>query len=50
LYNQQQYAIVDDSLKPGEKIVVSDLTPAVDGMLLKTEVDQALQDSLSFGQ
>ncbi len=50
LYNQQQFAIVDDSLKPGEKIVVSDLTPAVDGMLLKTEVDQALQDSLSFGQ
>ncbi|MCP4491685.1 MAG: efflux RND transporter periplasmic adaptor subunit [Gammaproteobacteria bacterium] len=50
LYNQQQFAIVDDSLKPGEKIIVSDLVPAVDGMLLKTEVDQALQDSLNFGQ
>ncbi|MCP4186123.1 MAG: efflux RND transporter periplasmic adaptor subunit [Gammaproteobacteria bacterium] len=50
LYNQQQFTVIDNSLKPGEKIVVSDLVPAVDGMLLKTEVDQALQDSLNFEQ
>ena len=49
LYDQAQFSVIDDSLKVGEKIVVSDLAPAVDGMLLKTEVDQALQSSLVFG-
>ena len=49
LYDQAQFSVIGDSLKVGEKIVVSDLAPAVDGMLLKTEVDLALQSSLVFG-
>jgi RND family efflux transporter MFP subunit len=49
LYDQQQISVIDGSLKVGDKIVVSDLAPAVDGMLLQTEVDQALQNSLVFG-
>jgi len=49
LYDQQQFSVIDGSLKVGDKIVVSDLAPAVDGMLLHTEVDQALQNSLIFG-
>jgi len=49
LYDQAQFSVIGDSLKAGEQIVVSDLAPAVDGMLLKTEVDLALQSSLVFG-
>jgi RND family efflux transporter MFP subunit len=49
LYDQQQFSVIDGNLKVGDKIVVSDLSPAVDGMLLQTEVDQLLQDSLIFG-
>lgn len=47
LYNQQQFAIIDEGLQSGEKIVVSDLVPAVDGMLLQSVVDETLQHSLS---
>lgn len=49
LYDQAQFSVLGDSLKAGDKIVVSDLAPAVDGMLLQTEVDLALQNSLVFG-
>jgi len=49
LYDQQQFSIIDGSLQVGDKIVVSDIAPAVDGMLLQTEVDQTLQNSLIFG-
>ncbi len=48
LYDQAQFTVVGDSLKAGDRIVVSDLVPAVDGMLLRTEVDKTLQDSLVF--
>lgn len=47
LYNQQQFAIIDEGLQSGEKIVVSDLIPAIDGMLLQSVVDETLQHSLS---
>lgn len=47
LYNQQQITIVAEGLSPGELIVVSDLIPAVDNMLLHTEADQSLQQSLA---
>lgn len=50
LYNQQQFAIVGEGLSSGEIIVVSDLIPAVDGMLLHTVVDQSLQQSLLAGE
>lgn len=50
LYNQQQNAVIGGGLQPGEKIIVSDLIPAVDGMLLQSVVDEALQQSLSAGE
>ena len=50
LYNQQQLAVIGEGLLAGEKIVVSDLIPAVDGMLLQSVVDEALQRSLSAKQ
>jgi len=50
LYDQRQFTVVDGNLQPGERIVVSDLAPAVDGMLLETEVDQVLQSRIAFGE
>ena len=47
LYNQQQVAIIGEGLQQGDKIIVSDLIPAVDGMLLQSVVDEVLQQSLS---
>jgi RND family efflux transporter MFP subunit len=47
LYNQQQFAVVGEGLSSGELIVVSDLIPAVDNMLLHTVTDQSLQQSLA---
>jgi len=47
LYNQQQVAIIGEGLHSDEIIVVSDLVPAVDGMLLHPVVDEKLQQSLS---
>ena len=50
LYNQQQVAVIGEGLQSGEKIVVSDLIPAVDGMLLQSVVDETLQRSLAAGE
>ncbi|MFT5224865.1 MAG: RND family efflux transporter MFP subunit [Polaribacter sp.] len=46
LYNQGLLAIIGEGLASGEQIVVSDLVPAIDGMLLQAEVDKSLQRSL----
>ncbi len=43
---QGDLAAIDEGIKPGERIVVSDLIPAVAGMLLKPESDQQLQTEL----
>ena len=48
-YDQQQFTVVKQGLAPGDRIVASDLVPAVEGMLLKTEIDTDLQNSISFG-
>ena len=48
-YDQQQFTVVKQGLAPGDRIVASDLVPAVDGMLLKTEIDTDLQNSINFG-
>ncbi|MEJ1402121.1 MAG: HlyD family efflux transporter periplasmic adaptor subunit, partial [Candidatus Sedimenticola sp. (ex Thyasira tokunagai)] len=41
---QPEYAVISAPLAEGEQLVISDLTPAIDGMLLKPQVDdQALQ-------
>jgi len=39
---QQDLAVVDDGIAPGEQVVVSDLIPAIHGMLLTPQLDQAL--------
>ena len=49
LYNQQQFAIIGSGLKSGDQVVVSDLIPAVDGMLLQPTTDEILQQSLAIG-
>ena len=49
-YDQQQFTVIGEGLNRGEQLVVSDLVPAVDGMLLQPEIDEALQNSLVFGE
>ncbi len=46
LYSQGRLSVIGSGVQPGEQIVVSDLVPAVDGMLLQPEVDAELQQAL----
>lgn len=46
LYKQGDIAVIEDGVTEGQQIVVSDLIPAVDGMLLAPVVDKELQASL----
>lgn len=46
LFSQQQLSVVETGLEPGERVVVSDLVPAVEGMLLQPQLDEALNASL----
>ena len=46
LFSQGDISVVAEGLEPGERVVVSDLVPAVDGMLLQVKIDQALNQSL----
>lgn len=46
LFNQGPVSIVAEGVKPGEQVVVSDLVPAVAGMLLSTLRDDDLQAQL----
>lgn len=43
---QGDIAAIDKGIAPGERIIVSDLTPAVAGMLLAPEADEQLQAKL----
>jgi len=43
---QDDFAIISKGLKEGDKVVVSDLSPAIKGMLLGVEVDEGLRDLL----
>ena len=43
---QPGFATVTVGLKAGDRVVVSDLIPAIEGMLLKPQVDQAAQAAL----
>jgi RND family efflux transporter MFP subunit len=43
---QGSLAVVSEGLKPGEKVIVSDLNPAIPGMALKTTVDPDLAKRL----
>ena len=46
LFSQGDISVVADGLDPGERVVVSDLVPAVDGMLLQVQLDEELNRSL----
>ena len=46
LFSQGNISVIEEGLERGERIVVSDLVPAVDGMLLEVEVDEALSKAL----
>ena len=46
LFSQGEISVIDQGLEAGERVVVSDLVPAVEGMLLRVELDQALNASL----
>jgi len=44
---QSGFATIESGLKPQEQVVISDLVPAVQGMLLKPVVDQATEQRLA---
>jgi RND family efflux transporter MFP subunit len=46
LFSQGDISVITDGVEPGERVVVSDLVPAVDGMLLQVQLDEALTRSL----
>ncbi len=46
LYSQNAISVISAGLEPGERVVVSDLIPAVEGMLLQVELDKTLSESL----
>ena len=46
LFSQLDISVIEEGLEPGERIVVSDLIPAVDGMLLQVEIDEDLTRTL----
>jgi RND family efflux transporter MFP subunit len=47
LFNQGPLSVIEGGVREGDPIVVSDLVPAVDGMLLQQELDEALQSEIS---
>ena len=46
LFSQGDISVVAEGLEPGERVVVSDLVPAVDGMLLQIQLDDELNQLL----
>lgn len=46
LFSQDDISVIDEGLAEGERIVVSDIVPAVDGMLLETQLDETLNQRL----
>ena len=48
LFTQGAYSVVATGLAPGERVVVSDLIPAVSGMLLLPRIDEELSAQLKL--
>lgn len=48
LFSQGSTSVIASGLKAGERVVVSDLVPAVEGMLLHVQTDEALSESLKI--
>lgn len=49
LFSQGSTSVVASGLSAGERVVVSDLVPAVEGMLLHVQTDEILSESLKTG-
>lgn len=47
LFSQGRIAVIEQGLTPGERVLVSDLVPAVEGMLLQPTLDEGLIAELS---
>lgn len=43
---QPEYVVIDQGLSPGARVVVSDLSPAIEGMPLEDQPDPDLLDRL----
>ncbi|MGD2120035.1 MAG: efflux RND transporter periplasmic adaptor subunit [Chromatiales bacterium] len=46
LYHQDSVSVIQNGLQAGDKLVVSDVVPAIDGMLLAPQTDDGLQQKL----
>jgi RND family efflux transporter MFP subunit len=46
LFSQGDVSVIEQGLEVGERVVVSDLVPAVEGMLLQVQIDEQLNRSL----
>jgi multidrug efflux pump subunit AcrA (membrane-fusion protein) len=46
LYNQDSLSVIQSGVEPGQQLVVSDLIPAVEGMLLQPQPDQSVEKKL----
>jgi RND family efflux transporter MFP subunit len=46
LFSQGDVTVIEQGLEAGARVVVSDLVPAVEGMLLQVQLDEALNQSL----
>ena len=46
MFSQFDISVIEDGIEPGDRVVVSDIVPAVDGMLLDVVLDEALNASL----
>ncbi len=46
LFSQGDISVIEEGLSEGERIVVSDIVPAVDGMLLQVQIDEELSQEL----
>jgi multidrug efflux pump subunit AcrA (membrane-fusion protein) len=47
LFDQGAMSVVAEGLEPGDRVLVSDLVPAVEGMLLQVQVDEALSREIA---
>ncbi len=47
LFSQGDYSVIGKGLDRGERVLVSDLVPAVEGMLLEARLDEALSHELA---
>jgi hypothetical protein len=47
LFSQGSVSVIAEGLEAGERVVVSDLLPAVEGMLLQVQIDEVLSAELA---